>query len=251
MTTVVHPGDSLSGRQRAVYVLILGALTALGPFTIDLYLPAFPQIEGDLDVSTITELPKERRPVTTRWMRESQREEVYAAIREQLAQGRQGYVVYPLVEDSAVNAHPKGVGVKERRAATQMAKQLQADVFPDVRVGLLHGQMKPRTKEQTMQAFVRGEIRLLVSTVIVEVGLDVPSATVMVIEHPERFGLAQLHQLRGRIGRGVHPATCFLISDPADGMVRQRLTAFGQGFRRSLALIGRPSSGNGFHDNLR
>lgn len=183
-------------------------------------------IYGDLDVSTITELPKDRRPVTTRWMRESQREEVYAAIREQLAQGRQGYVVYPLVEESSVHAHAKGVGVKERRAATQMAKQLQADVFPDVRVGLLHGQMKPKTKEQTMQAFARGEIRLLVSTVIVEVGLDVPNATIMVIEHPERFGLAQLHQLRGRIGRGVHPATCFLISDPAEGIVRQRLTVF-------------------------
>ena len=115
---------------------------------------------------------------------------------------------------------------KELKAATQMARRLPAEVFPEHRVGLLHGQMKPKQKEQTMRAFANGDVQLLVSTVIVEVGLDVPNATVMVIEHPERFGLAQLHQLRGRIGRGPHPATCVVVSDATEEPVRQRLDAF-------------------------
>ncbi|MBI2104951.1 MAG: ATP-dependent DNA helicase RecG [Candidatus Omnitrophica bacterium] len=173
---------------------------------------------GDLDISTITELPAGRRPITTRWLREAERQALYALIRRELAQGRQGYVVYPLVEE--------GRGSAELKAATQMARQLQAEIFPEFRVGLLHGQMRPKAKEQTMLAFARGELQLLVSTVIVEVGLDVPNATVMVIEHPERFGLAQLHQLRGRIGRGAQPATCAVVSDAADETVRRRLTAF-------------------------
>ena len=179
---------------------------------------------GDLEISTIHELPPGRAPITTRWMCEAERETLYAMIREQLAQGRQGYVVYPLVEEQATKA---------LRAATQMAKRLQADVFPEVRVGLLHGQMKPAQKEQTMRAFAQNEIRLLISTVIVEVGLDIPNATIMVIEHPERFGLAQLHQLRGRIGRSTYPATCVVISDSHDALVQERLQAFvrtGDGF---------------------
>ena len=173
---------------------------------------------GDLAVSTITELPAGRRPITTRWLREGEREALYALIRRELAQGRQGYVVYPLVEEGRASS--------ELKAATQMAKQLQAEVFPEFRVGLLHGQMRPKAKEQAMSAFARGELHLLVSTVIVEVGLDVPNATVMAIEHPERFGLAQLHQLRGRIGRGTQPATCVVVSDAADDAVRTRLAAF-------------------------
>ena len=174
-------------------------------------------IYGDLACSTIIELPSGRCPIATRWMREPQRPHVYAMIREQLAQGRQGYVVYPLIDERATTA---------LRAARQMAKRLQEEIFPQFRVGLLHGQMKPSEKERVMQAFARGEAHLLVSTVIVEVGLDVPNATVMVIEHPERFGLAQLHQLRGRIGRGGHPATCVLISGSEEPAVVQRLTAF-------------------------
>ena len=174
---------------------------------------------GDLDISTIAELPPGRRPITTRWLREAQCQELYALIRRELAQGRQGYVVYPLVEERSTS------GLK---AATHMAKQLQAGVFPEFRVGLLHGQMASKTKEQAMRAFVNGETHLLVSTVIVEVGLDVPNATVMVIEHPERFGLAQLHQLRGRIGRGPHAATCVVMSDAQEEAVRARLAAFVQ-----------------------
>ena len=172
---------------------------------------------GDLDVSTIEELPPGRQPITTLWMQEAQREEVYARVRAQLTQGRQGYVVYPLVHERSA---------QEFKAASHMAKRLQREVFPQFRVGLLHGQMKPKSKDATMQAFAKGELHLLVSTVIVEVGLDVPNATIMVIEHPERFGLAQLHQLRGRIGRGSHPATCVVVSDATEESVRQRLTSF-------------------------
>jgi ATP-dependent DNA helicase RecG len=155
-------------------------------------------------------------PVKTLWLREAKREQLYAMIREQLDQGRQGYVVYPLVAEGAT---------KELKAATHMAQHLQRE-FAAFHVGLLHGQMKPAQKEQTMQAFHRGELALLVSTVIVEVGLDVPNATMMVIEHPERFGLAQLHQLRGRIGRSQHPATCVVVSDAQEESVCQRLRAF-------------------------
>jgi len=176
-------------------------------------------IYGDLSVSTIGELPPGRRPIDTLWMHEAQRQELYAMIRRHLAEGRQGYVVYPLVAEGEA---------KDLKAATQMAKQLQAEVFAEFRIGLLHGQMKPKDKEKKMRAFAQGELPLLVSTVIVEVGLDVPNATIMVIEHPERFGLAQLHQLRGRIGRGEHPATCVLMSDTSDETVRQRLNAFVQ-----------------------
>ena len=174
-------------------------------------------IYGDLDAATITELPAGRCPIATRWLREAQRDELYAMVRRELGQGRQGYVVYPLIEASST---------KDLRAAAQMAKHLQADIFPEFRVGLLHGRMRPALKEQTMRAFARGELHLLVSTAIVEVGLDVPNATVMVIEHPERFGLAQLHQLRGRIGRGPHPAVCTVIADAGEASLRERLTVF-------------------------
>jgi len=174
-------------------------------------------IYGDLDASTITALPPGRLPVRTRWYHEAQRPEVYRLIHEELRQGRQGYIVYPLVEAS---------DRQELKAATQMARHLQEAVFPDYQVALLHGQMRPKDKERVMQAFVEGRIHVVVSTVIVEVGLDVPNATVMLIEHPERFGLAQLHQLRGRIGRGPHPATCMVISDTPDEPAQQRLTAF-------------------------
>ncbi len=204
-------------------------------------------IYGDLSFSTITELPPGRGPVDTRWIREAERQALYAMIREQLARGRQGYVVYPLVDRSGAvdGARPDGGGgveveqesesqrdrdddqaaPKALKAATQMARQLQS-VFREFQIGLLHGQMKAAEKERIMLSFARGDIQLLVSTVIVEVGLDVPNATIMVIEHPERFGLAQLHQLRGRVGRGSHAAVCIVIGDAEEDAVRQRLEAF-------------------------
>jgi len=199
----------LANKGRTPDVLVVTATPIPRTLALSLY--------GDLDISTVDELPPGRRPITTRWLREAQREELVAMVREQLRRGRQGYVVYPLVNERST---------RELRAASQMAKRLQADVFPEFHVGLLHGQMKPKDKERTMLAFLRGEVHLLVSTVIVEVGLDVSNAAIMVIEHPERFGLAQLHQLRGRIGRGPHPATCAVVSDTTDDGVRQRLEAF-------------------------
>ncbi len=203
-------------------------------------------VYGDLACSTITGCPSGRLPIRTRLLQESQRQDAYQLIRKELQQGRQGYVVYPLVETS------------ERlvlKAATKMAHVLQTQVFPEAQVELLHGQMPSKQKEAIMHAFVEGRIQLLVSTVIVEVGLDVPNATIMLIEHAERFGLAQLHQLRGRIGRGPHPSTCLALSDTSDETARQRLLAFADttdGFRLAETdltlrgpgeLLGRRQSG--------
>jgi ATP-dependent DNA helicase RecG len=172
---------------------------------------------GDLAVSTITQLPPGRMPVRTIWHREPQRAQAYELIREQLREGRQGYVVYPLIDTTTR---------QDLKAATHMAHTLQTQVFQEFQVKLLHGQLRSREKDAIMRAFVDGKAHLLVSTVIVEVGLDVPNATVMLIEHPERFGLAQLHQLRGRIGRSRHPSLCVLISETTDELATQRLQAF-------------------------
>src|SRR5262245_35645297 len=147
---------------------------------------------GDLDVSLIRELPPGRVPVRTIAKPESRRDEIHAFVREQLEAGRQAYVVYPLVEESAK---------VDLKAATEMADTLAHDVFPAFPVGLLHGRMKADVKERTMKAFASGDIKVLVSTTVVEVGVDVPNASVMIVEHAERFGLSQLHQLRGRVGR--------------------------------------------------
>jgi ATP-dependent DNA helicase RecG len=180
---------------------------------------------GDLDVSTIDELPPGRRAVQTVWMPERRLQDVYALVRRHLAQGRQGYVVYPRVKEGGEDGGPDST--QALKAATSMARHLQR-VFGEFRVGLLHGQMRAQDKARAMRAFERREIHLLVTTVIVEVGLDVSNATIMVIEHPEHFGLAQLHQLRGRIGRGEHPATCVVVSDAQEEPVRRRLEAFVQ-----------------------
>lgn len=160
---------------------------------------------GDLDVSTIRELPPGRHPIKTVARSDSRRDEVYALVRSAVEEGRQAYVIYPLVEDS------EKVDLK---AATAMAEHLQHEVFPEYVVALLHGRLKPDEKDRVMSAFARHDVHILVSTTVVEVGVDVPNATVMVIEHAERFGLAQLHQLRGRVGRGEGASTCVLVSPP-------------------------------------
>ena len=152
-------------------------------------------VYGDLDVSVIRELPAGRLPVKTLAKPESRRDEVYAFVRGQLDAGRQVYVIYPLVEESAK------VDVK---AATEMADHLSQEIFPAYRVGLLHGRLKADAKDRVMKAFAAGELQLLVSTTVVEVGVDVANASVMIVEHAERFGLSQLHQLRGRVGRDRH-----------------------------------------------
>jgi len=157
---------------------------------------------GDLDVSVIRGLPPGRQPIRTIAKPETRRDEVYSIVRSELEQGRQAYVIYPLVDES------EKVDLK---AATVMYETLQQEVFPEYRVALLHGRMKADEKEQVMAAFARGDVHVLAATTVVEVGVDVANATVMVVEHAERFGLSQLHQLRGRVGRGAHPSTCVLL----------------------------------------
>ncbi|MCL2760451.1 MAG: ATP-dependent DNA helicase RecG [Desulfuromonadales bacterium] len=158
---------------------------------------------GDLTLSVIDELPPGRTPVVTKKFFESRRNQVYELLSNEIRKGRQAYIIYPLVEESEKS---------ELKAATQMAEKLQNEIFNEFKVGLIHGRMKPEEKEQVMSAFKAGEIDILVSTTVIEVGIDVPNATVMVIEHAERFGLSQLHQLRGRVGRGEHMSYCMLIA---------------------------------------
>lgn len=160
-------------------------------------------VYGDLDLSILDEMPPGRKPVETRHYPESSRDRVYEMVRQEVKKGRQAFIVCPLVEES------EKVDLKN---ATQMAEHLQREIFPDLRVGLLHGRMASEEKEEVMKAFQEGRIHILVSTTVIEVGVDVPNASLMVIEHAERFGLSQLHQLRGRIGRGEHPSRCILLS---------------------------------------
>ena len=171
---------------------------------------------GDMEVSVIRGLPPGRKPVRTLVKADSRRDEVYQMIRDEIRQGRQVYVIYPLVEES------EKIDLK---AATAMAEELTR-VFPEFTVALLHGRMKGDEKEQVMRAFAAGTLQLLVSTTVVEVGVDVANATLMVVEHAERFGLSQLHQLRGRIGRGEHASTCVLLYQaPWTDDARARLKA--------------------------
>jgi ATP-dependent DNA helicase RecG len=191
---------ALRGKGTSPDVLVMTAT----PIPRTLALTTF----GDLDVSTIRGLPPGRTPIRTLAKSETRREEVYALVRAAIEEGRQAYVIYPLVEDS------EKVDLK---AATAMAEHLQAEVFPEYRVALLHGRLKSEEKDRVMSAFARGDVHVLVATTVVEVGVDVPNATVMVVEHAERFGLSQLHQLRGRVGRGAAASTCVLVSPPRLG----------------------------------
>ena len=191
---------------------------------------------GDLDVSVIRDRPPGRLPVKTVAKPQSRRDDVYALIREQVGVGRQAYIVCPLVEES---------DKVDLRAATEMADHLAHDVFPSLRVGLLHGRLKTDCRDRVMRAFANRELDVLVATTVIEVGVDVSNATVMVIEHAERFGLAQLHQLRGRVGRGRQQSYCCLLyqaplSDDARGRLRA-MTDTTDGFEiaeRDLALRG-------------
>jgi ATP-dependent DNA helicase RecG len=171
---------------------------------------------GDLDVSVIRQMPVGRIPVRTVVRSEEEKLKVYGFLRAQIAEGRQGYIVYPLVEESEK---------MDLKAAVESYQELSATLFSDLRLGLIHGQMTPDEKESVMELFRGGEIDLLVGTTVIEVGVDVPNATVMVIEHAERFGLAQLHQLRGRVGRGEHRSTCFLLHAKMTAEARERLAA--------------------------
>jgi ATP-dependent DNA helicase RecG len=163
-------------------------------------------VYGDLDLSVIDEMPPGRQAIRTLIKGDGNREEVYRLVRQEIKKGRQAYVVYPLVKESEKI---------DLRAATEMASHLQQDIFPEWTVGLMHGKLKTEEKEALMKRFQAAEIHILVSTTVIEVGIDVPNATLMIIEHAERFGLSQLHQLRGRIGRGEHSSLCILMTPGA------------------------------------
>jgi ATP-dependent DNA helicase RecG len=171
---------------------------------------------GDLDISVLDEMPPGRTPVTTALRQPDARDGVYAFIREQIAAGRQAYIVYPLVDESEKI---------DLLSAKQEYERLRSGPFSDARVGLLHGQLAGAEKDRVMREFAAGDIDVLVATTVIEVGIDVPNATVMVIEHAERFGLSQLHQLRGRVGRGAAESHCVLIAEPGEGAL-ERLRIF-------------------------
>jgi ATP-dependent DNA helicase RecG len=171
-------------------------------------------IYGDLDVSIIDEMPPGRKPIITKTVPDAKVEEVYSFLKKQIDLGRQAYVVYPVIEESETQA---------MKAAQKMHEHLSTIVFPSLKVGLLHGKLPTDAKESAMEKFQRGETQVLVSTTVIEVGVDVPNATVMVIEQAERFGLAQLHQLRGRVGRGAEQSYCVLVTGKTSEAGRERI----------------------------
>ena len=207
-------GFAIVDEQHRFGVAQRGALRQKGynPHTLVMSATPIPRslaltIYGDLDISIIDELPPDRQKVRTRWLMPYERERAYQFIRSQVEKGGQAFIICPLVEESEK---------VEARAATEEYERLQKEIFPDLRLGLLHGRMKGEEKEAVMSAFHRRELDILVSTSVVEVGIDVPNATVMLVEGANRFGLAQLHQFRGRVGRGEHLSYCLLLSDDLD-----------------------------------
>ena len=191
---------------------------------------------GDLEVSLIDELPPGRKPVETKVVDPAERLGAYEEVRREIEEGRQAYVICPLVEESEA--------LEDVRAAEELYEELANDIFPEREVGLLHGRMRAQDKREVMALFRAGEIEVLVATVVVEVGVDVPNASAIVIEGAERFGLSQLHQLRGRVCRGLHPPKCFLVGAPKSEDSERRLEAlerYQDGFKLSevdLAIRG-------------
>jgi ATP-dependent DNA helicase RecG len=228
----VNQRATLRGKGESPDVLVMTATPIPRTLALTLY--------GDLEVSVIDELPPGRKPVVTKARTESARRQIYGFLREQVGEGRQVYVVYPLVEESEA---------LDLRAATEMAARLQGEVFADLRIGLLHGRMAFAEKDRVMREFKAGAIHILVSTTVIEVGIDVPNASVMLIEHAERFGLSQLHQLRGRVGRGPWKSYCILLSGAASEDARRRLdamTATGDGFKIAEADLSLRGPGDFF-----
>ena len=200
---------SLRGKGEHPHVLVMTATPIPRTLALTLY--------GDLDVSVLDQLPPGRPPVVTLRRREANREQIYTSLRNELRAGRQAYVVCPLVEETEA---------RDLKAATEMAERLQAGPFRDFRVGLIHGRLSFDAKDAVMRAFKAGEADVLVATTVIEVGIDVPNASVMLVEHAERFGLAQLHQLRGRVGRGAARSYCILLADePVSDDAQRRLDA--------------------------
>jgi ATP-dependent DNA helicase RecG len=193
-------------KSASAHVLVMTATPIPRTLALTLY--------GDLDLSLIDEMPPGRTPPATRWASDAQLAAVWEFVRSEIVRGRQAFVLYPVIEESK----------QELKAATAEYDRLAKSVFPNLRVGLLHGRLPNEEKEAVMERFRRGEIQILVATTVIEVGVDVPNATVMVIEHADRFGLAQLHQLRGRIGRGSGKSYCILVAAKTiTGESRERL----------------------------
>ncbi len=206
----VEQRAALSRKGDAPHVLVMSATPI--PRTLALI------VYGDLDVSIIDELPPGRQKVDTFAVGEDMRQRIYAFIRKQVGEGRQVFIVCPEVEENEEAAN-------DLKSVKEYAKELSESVFPDLKVALVHGKMKSADKEKTMAAFAAGEADILVATTVIEVGVDVPNATLMVVENADRFGLSQLHQLRGRVGRGKHKSYCILFNGSAGETAAQRLKA--------------------------
>lgn len=193
------------------HILVMSATPIPRTLALSLY--------GDLDLSILDEMPPGRQEIKTRWLRSSERERAYGFVRRQVQEGRQAYVIYPLVEES---------DKIDEKAAVEEHARLQKEVFPQLKVGLIHGRLKSAEKEAVMRSFYSGETNILVATSVIEVGVDVPNSTIMLIEGASRFGLAQLHQFRGRVGRGEHQSYCILIADSGSAIAEERLQALEQ-----------------------
>ena len=209
-------GAGEGGARLSPHVLVMSATPI--PRTLALI------IYGDLDVSVIDQLPPGRTPVETFLVGEDKRQRMYGFVRKQVELGRQVYIVCPAVEDAPAEEAPgEAPGFADLKAVTAYARELREHIFPDLRVGFVHGKLKPRDKEAAMAAFAAGETQVLVSTTVIEVGVDVPNAALMVVENADRFGLSQLHQLRGRVGRGKHQSYCVLVTANRNPETRARL----------------------------
>ena len=205
-----------------------GAIPGVAPHVLVMSATPIPRtlalmIYGDLDVSVIDELPPGRTPVETYVVGEDKRSRMYNFVRKLVAEGRQAYIICPSVEEVQESGDPLAPPPMDLKAVKGYAKQLQEEIFPDLRVDFLHGKMRPKEKDAVMAAFAAGQTQVLVSTTVIEVGVDVPNAALIIIENAERFGLSQLHQLRGRVGRGKHQSYCVLITPNRSETTRQRL----------------------------
>ncbi|MDP2929378.1 MAG: ATP-dependent DNA helicase RecG [Candidatus Omnitrophota bacterium] len=215
----------LREKGRNPHVLIMTATPIPRTLALTVY--------GDLDISTIKELPKGRKPISTYWVEEDKRDQMYDFIKEELENGRQAYVVCPLIAegqgsslDFARDRRVKGQEIRVKgQGAVETFERLRDEVFTNYKVGLLHGKMSSKEKDKVMKEFKKGRINVLVSTVVIEVGIDIPNASVMLIENADRFGLSQLHQLRGRIGRGGYESYCILLANPRTDAAAERLKA--------------------------
>ncbi|HLW00457.1 MAG TPA: ATP-dependent DNA helicase RecG [Ktedonobacterales bacterium] len=204
----VEQRDALRQKGYNPHMLVMTATPIPRTLALTLY--------GDLDISTLDEMPQGRQPVITRWRSGTRRAEAYHVIAEQVAQSRQAYVICPLIEESET--------LEDVKAAVVEYERLRTQVFPTLRLGLVHGGLKASEKEQVMRRFRDGELDVLVATAVVEVGVDVPNATVMAIEDADRFGLSQLHQFRGRVGRGEHQSYCYVLSEGSGPQAQERLS---------------------------